>query len=320
MPNVLVYAQVEDGRIHDVSLQCLRAARAVAGDGGQVTAAVLGSGVGEPAATVFDYGADAVVVLDDATLAAYLARPYAKALAAAVAAKSPDVVLLPATTSGDEMAPLLAVQTDAACVMGCSELALEGGHVMCRRREFDRKVMTTYAATPGRMLVAVLTDGAAEAATADVGRSGTPESLPVPDLATAASVRNRAVSARSVNLKGARVIVGAGAGIGSAENFENIRALAGALDAEIGATRAVVDAGWLSADHQIGQTGATVQPDLYIACGISGAVQHRVGMADSRTIVAINTDKSAPIFRIAHYRIVGDCNAVIPRLLALMEN
>jgi hypothetical protein len=113
--------------------------------------------------------------------------------------------------------------------------------------------------------------------------------------------------------------VAAGAGVGSPDGLSLVRELAQTLGAEMGATRAVVDAGWLAADHQIGQTGATVRPDLYIACGISGAVQHRVGMMDARTIVAINTDAGAPIFRIAHYKIVGDLKTVVPKLVKLLK-
>jgi electron transfer flavoprotein alpha subunit len=126
------------------------------------------------------------------------------------------------------------------------------------------------------------------------------------------------VAAKTVNLKDAKIIVGAGAGVGSKENFGKIEELAAKLGAEIGATRAVVDAGWLPADHQIGQTGATVRPDLYIACGISGAVQHWVGISEAKKIIAVNTDKAAPIMKHAHYRVVGDLNDVVPKLVKLL--
>jgi electron transfer flavoprotein alpha subunit len=134
-----------------------------------------------------------------------------------------------------------------------------------------------------------------------------------------ASVVKRDVARKSVNLKEARVIVAAGAGVGTKDNFTKIQDLAAALGAQIGATRAVVDAGWLPADHQIGQTGATVRPDLYIGCGVSGAVQHWVGMMDARTIIAINSDKNAPLMKRAHYRVAGDLNVVIPKLIKLLK-
>jgi electron transfer flavoprotein alpha subunit len=132
------------------------------------------------------------------------------------------------------------------------------------------------------------------------------------------AVQRREVVKKTVNLKDAKVIIGGGAGVGNRENFALLERLAEKLGGELGATRASVDAGWISAERQIGQTGVTVRPDLYIACGISGAVQHLVGIREAKTVVAINSDASAPIFRVSHYRIVGDLTVVVPKLVELL--
>ena len=190
-----------------------------------------------------------------------------------------------------------------------------------RRAGYDRKVLTTFAPADGRALIATLRDGAAEAPAADAGRTGAVQDVPVVlDAADLVSkVLRRDVAKKTVNLKDAKIIVAAGAGVGGPEGLGLVKDLAAALGAEVGATRAVVDANWLPADHQIGQTGATVRPAVYIACGISGAVQHRVGMMDAGKIVAINTDANAPIFKIAHYKLVGDLKVIVPKLIKLLQ-
>lgn len=151
----------------------------------------------------------------------------------------------------------------------------------------------------------------------EAGRAGEVTRVPVEldDADTVVRVIERAVEEKTVNLKGARIIVSGGYGVGSKENFRLIRELADAVGGEVGASRAAVDAGWIDHDHQVGQTGVTVRPKLYIACGISGSVQHRAGMSGSAKVIAINTDPDAPIFSVAHYGIVGDLNEVIPKMI-----
>ncbi len=318
MSTTLVIAHVLDGHLTDVTLQAVAQARAL---GQPVHGLLMGQGVAALAPTLIAAGCDAVQVAENDALKAYVSTPYLRVAQAAVQSGGYTVVLLPASTMGNDLAPLLAAKLGAACVLDADGARVANGAVQLRRTEFDRKVATWLGAVAGKVLVGTLKDGAAEALAPDAARAGAVSTLTV-SLSEAdrkARVLSRDVAKQTVNLKGARVIVGAGAGVGNKDNFSKIRDLATKLGAQIGATRAVVDAGWLPADHQIGQTGATVRPDLYIGCGISGAVQHWVGMMDSRTIVAINSDKNAPLMKRAHYRIAGDLNAVIPKLIKLIQ-
>jgi len=266
-------------------------------------------------------GADQVRVFESPALRPYLTAPYRRVVAGWIAAAKPALALFPSSTIGDDLAPAVAAELGAACVLDCDNAAFEGGALKLTRTEFDRKVFAAYAGAAGATVVATFKDSPIGAAEAQAGRSGeiTRETPSADAPATALKVLRRDVAKKSVNLKDAKIIVAGGAGVGSAEGFALIKELAAALNAEIGATRAVVDAGWLPADHQIGQTGATVRPDVYIACGISGAVQHRVGMLDSRTIIAVNSDANAPIFKIAHYKLVGDLKAIVPKLVKLLK-
>ncbi len=321
MPDISVFVECDDGVLNDISLQCLGAARALAA-GGKVRCLVAGQGVSAPAAGLFALGADEVTACDDARLAAYTLRPYRKAVTTWLQASPSALVLFGATTLGNDLAPSVAASLKAACVLSADGVEAAAGGFSARRIEFDRKVQTSFAPAKGGLFVVSLRDGAAAAPAADAARSGAVQPLAVDlnDTDLAARVLKRAVAKKTVNLKDAKIIVAAGAGVGNAEGLAIVRKLAEALGAEVGATRAVVDAGWLPADHQIGQTGATVRPDLYIACGISGAVQHRVGMMDARKIIAINTDANAAIFKVAHYQIVGDLKVVIPKLIKVLAS
>jgi electron transfer flavoprotein alpha subunit len=320
MAHQLVFAEVNDGVLHDGSLACLGAARALAGPDDRVGALLAGAGVADHAAALFAAGADRVLVCEHEALAAYVAAPFCRAVTAAVRAVDAGVILLPASTVGNDLASVSAAALDAACVLDADAVSAGPEGLRASRAGFDRKVMTHFAPAADGPAVLTLRDGAFTAPEPDAARTGTPEPLEVDLSATSgARVQRRDVATKTVNLKDAKVIVAVGAGVGNAEGLGLVRALADALGAELGATRAVVDAGWLPADHQIGQTGATVRPDLYIACGISGAVQHRVGMMDAGTIIAINTDANAPIFRVAHYKLVGDLRTVVPRLTQLLQ-
>ena len=321
MAKIAVFAEIEDGAIHEISLQCLSKARALAGADGGVIAFAAGAGVAAAAGTLFAYGADEVHAVDDVRLQGYSTVVYRRLTGAWLTSQSPALALFPATTLGLDLAASTAGELKAPCALYCDGIEAAVGGWLLQRVEFDRKVRTSFAPTAGGPVIAALRDGAADAPAADPARTGVvqPGAAGNDVFAGAAQVIRREVARKTVHLKAAKIIVAGGAGVGSAENFQLIRDLATQLGAEIGATRAVVDAGWLPADHQIGQTGATVKPAVYIACGISGAVQHRVGMMDSGKIIAINTDPNAPIFKIAHYQIVGDLKVVVPKLIRCLK-
>lgn len=318
MSNILVYIERSEDGITDLSLQCLAQARALAQSGdAKVIAAIIGTGAQSTAGEAIARGADDTCVAEDAKLGNYLPVPYSKALAQIVAQVKPAIVLLPSSPQGNDLAPLVARTAGLACVLDAQSAA--GG--VFKRSEFDRKVFASYRATAGKSVVVTLKDGIADPLAADASRKGgtTAVSVSLDDKSFLSKLIKRDVVKSTVNLKAAKMIVSAGAGVGSKENFKLVEELAQVLGAEVGASRPVVDAGWASADRQVGQTGVTVKPDLYIACGISGAVQHRVGMMEAKTVVAINTDSAAPIFKFAHYKIVGDLTDVIPKLVRLAK-
>ncbi len=323
MSHIVVFAEVDDRVLHDVSLQCLVQARRMADrNGGKVSCVALGANIKDALAPLFTYGADSVTAADNLGLESYMVQPYRDTLIGWLKEQAADLVFFPGSTVGNDLAPAVAHAMGSACALDCDAVETRNGKTIVKRYEFDRKVMTHFAPAADKPLVVSFRDGVVtDMPEPDAAKQGEVQTLAasLSDAASVAKVLKRDVAKKTVNLKDAKIIVSGGAGVGTAENFAMIRELAEALGAEIGATRAVVDAGWLPADHQIGQTGATVRPDLYIACGISGAVQHRVGMMDARKIVAINIDANAPIFRIAHYKVVGDLKAVVPKLIKLLK-
>ncbi len=322
MADILVYIEHDADGITDLSLQCLAKARQLAGccGGKTVGAAVLGADAEKVAAEVIARGADVAFAVEDAALADYLPKPYAAALAQLLEQQPARLLILPASTVGNDVGPLLAGRLDAGCVVDCSDIACDGTVCTFKRLDFDAQAYTLYRNAGGGLAIVTCKDGIAEAAAAGAG-GGEAVSVTVAIGAEEQSTTldRREVARKTVNLKDAKVIIGGGAGVGNAANFQLLEQLASKLNAEIGATRAAVDAGWVSHERQIGQTGVTVRPDLYIAVGISGAVQHVVGIRDAKQIIAINNDPSAPIYKMAHYKIVGDLNSVVPKLVDLLS-
>ena len=320
MIDILVYNELLGTEVTDFGLECLTLGRELADKGNMKLGCVaLGSNIGHVADKLAYYGPGAIFLADDSRLSDYHATPYKKIMRDLISQLSPKIVLFPASTQGNDIASSLAAELKTACVLDCKHLNFDGGPLVMKRLEFDNKVLTNFRAAGGLPIMATLRDGITDVR--ENKRSATINKIQVVldenDLVS--RIISRQIAKKTVDLKAAKIIVTAGAGIGSAQNFKLIDELAGALNAEIGATRPVVDAGWASADRQIGQTGTTVKPDIYIACGVSGAVQHRVGMMDSKIIIAINVDQSAPIFKIAHYNIVGDVNDVLPKLIKLLK-
>jgi electron transfer flavoprotein alpha subunit len=318
---ILVYGELEDGKATDLTLQCLAKGVELAGQAeGELGCALIGDGVKDAADEIISYGADKLFLIEDERLSGYTTTPYRKALGEVIREYSPDVILLPASTLGDDLASAVATDLRSACVLDCTELQFRDGDIELSRIEFDGKVITKFSPAK-RPVIATLKDGISEPAKFQSGRQGdvVPVEVTLTDEDLIAKVVRRDVARRTVDLKAARIIVAGGAGVGSKENFKLMEELAKVLGGEVGATRAAVDAGWTTHDRQIGQTGVTVKPDLYIACGISGAVQHRVGIMGAKRIVAINIDPNAPIFRFAHYKIVGDLTEVVPKLIKLAK-
>jgi electron transfer flavoprotein alpha subunit len=313
---VIVEQARHDDNIAAVSRQLLGKGRELAGvSGGQLAAVVLGSSVGMLVERSFAYGADKVYVVDDAALATYTTDGWVGAVAALVKKYQPALLLTGASFQMRDFSAALAAELGVGLAMDVTNVTIEGDQIGATRPSHGGNVSNTLqlgAARPA--VVAVRKQSFAEAAE-QPGRSGETlsEAMPAVDIRT--KVTNVAPKQGAVNLADAAIIVSGGRGLGSSENyFKLIPALAEALGGAYGASRAIVDAGWIPYEHQVGQTGKTVSPKLYVACGISGAIQHLAGMRASRTIVAINKDADAPIFRVASYGLVGDVNELIPLL------
>jgi len=332
---VWVFAEVEDGRVAEVSLELLSKARELAAAlGGRVGALLLGDSVEPLAQTLFEYGCDDVYLAEHPALAHYTTLPYAHVITQLVRQEEPEIALFGATTTGRDLAPRIASELRVGLTADCTDLRIGPYTDTVKGKSYEKvlyqirpafggNIIATIVNPETRPQMATVREGVMKMAAPQRGRTGnlvrvTPE-LPAELLVVELIDTFR--EEKKVNLKAANIIVSGGAGVGSRENFRLIRQLAHVLGAEVGASRAAVDAGFIDKAHQVGQTGTTVRPKLYIACGISGAVQHRAGMQESGKIVAINIDPNAPIFEVAHYGIVGDLNEVIPMLIqAYKEN
>jgi electron transfer flavoprotein alpha subunit len=315
--HVLVIAEQRDGTLKKVSLEMLGAGAALAAAlGGRVEAVLLGSGLAGQADTLAQHGAAMVYVADDPALGRYSSEGYTKVLADLIAKTAPAVLLLGATAMGKDLGPRLAARLGVGLASECIALEVEEGRLLATRPIFA-----------GKALAKVRLNGDPQVATVR------PNVLPVPEAQAglAAAVEPVAVDvgtvrAQVVDIIGAGegeidvaeadIIVSGGRGVGGPEGFAPVRSLAKALVAAVGASRAAVDAGWIEHSHQVGQTGKTVTPNLYIALGVSGAIQHLAGMKTSKVIVAVNKDPEAPIFKVANYGIVGDLFEVAPLLEA----
>jgi electron transfer flavoprotein alpha subunit len=321
MSTLLIYIQHDADGITDLSYQTLAFAKQMAASQGlQVEAFIAGKDLGDRPAKVLAQGANEVFTLEGDAFEHYLSAPTAEALCALTQERKPLLVLLPASTIGNDLAPLAAGKLDTACVVDCDGIEFTNGRPHFLRTEFDARARMKYSVTGDGPAFITLKDGVAEVQGASDSQGQVSAfNMQPSDESLRARIEKREVVQKTVNLKDAETIIGGGAGVGTKENFQLLETLAKKLNGEIGATRASVDAGWVSAERQIGQTGVTVRPNLYIACGISGAVQHSVGIREAKTIVAINSDAGAPIFRMAHYRIVGDLNSVVPKLVELLD-
>jgi electron transfer flavoprotein alpha subunit len=332
--NVCIFAEVDEGKVAEVSLELLHKARELAAElGGRVGAFLLGDAVEPLARGLFEHGCDEVYLGEDAALAHYTTLPYADLLVRMIREKAPAIVLFGATTTGRDLAPRVASALRVGLTADCTDLQIGPHRDLTAGKDYEKllyqirpafggNIIATIVNPETRPQMATVREGVMKMGAAQPSRKGKVVRFDgkLDPALLCVKVLESHRAERKVNLKKANVIVSGGAGVGSKESFELIRRLADVLGAQVGASRAAVDGGFIEKAHQVGQTGTTVRPKLYIACGISGAVQHRAGMQESSKIVAINSDPNAPIFQIAHYGIVGDLNQVIPALVDIYKD
>ncbi|MBW1602093.1 electron transfer flavoprotein subunit alpha/FixB family protein [Streptomyces sp. JJ66] len=311
MAEVLVYVDHVDGAVRKPTLELLTLARRI----GDPVAVHLGAGADTAAATLAEHGAVKVLAADAPEFADYLVVPKVDALQAACESVSPAAVLVPSSAEGKEIAGRLALRLGSGVITDAVDLEAGAEGPVATQSVFAAAFTTKSRITKGTPVITVKPNSVTpEAAPA----AGTVEQLPVSfgELATGTKVvsRKERESTGRPELTEAAIVVSGGRGVGGAENFNVVEALADSLGAAVGASRAAVDAGWYPHTSQVGQTGKTVSPQLYIAAGISGAIQHRAGMQTSKTIVAVNKDAEAPIFDLVDYGVVGDLFEVVPQL------
>ncbi len=317
---VLVFAEQHNGEVRICSFELLGEGRKLADKMGDDLAAVLpGYKIGALAKTLFAYGADKVYLVEDKNLEVYQSGPYTTAVAAVIAKYKPSIVLYGATTTGRDLAPRVAARIQTGLTADCTGLDIEEetGLLLQTRPAFGGNIMATIKCPRHRPQMSTVRPKVMKKPEPDYGRGG--EVVAIQVNINPKSVKTKLLelikhSKRTGDIENADIIVAGGSGMGGAENFKILEDLAQAIGGAVAASRSAVDEGWQPHSNQVGQTGKTVCPKLYIACGISGAVQHLVGMQTSEVIIAINKDPHAPIFQVANYGIVGDVFQIVPDL------
>lgn len=311
--NVVVVAESRNGNLRNVSFEVLTAAQTIA-NGGHVTAVVFGEASEEQVQQLAQHGADTVQIAEHADLASYSTDGYTQAFTQIINSIQPDAILIGHTATGRDYAPRVAARLNLGLISDCTAVAVEGNDVVFTRPIYAGKLFQTRKVTSGTIFATIRPNNIEitepnTARTANVVKT----SVDVTNIRTVIQNVVRKTSG-AIDLTEAKIIVSGGRGVKSAEGFAPVRELAEVLGAAVGASRAACDAGYCDYSMQVGQTGKVVTPDLYIACGISGAVQHLAGMSNSKIIIAINKDPDAPIFKVADYGIVGDLFEVLPLL------
>lgn len=314
---IFVFIQQVDAKVSGVSFELLGKARELARDmETEVTAVLLGYEVSGLCPELARYGADKIVVVDDKALEIYATEPYAHAMSQVIDHYKPAVVLYGATAIGRDLAPRVSARVKTGLTADCTKLEIseETKELRMTRPAFGGNIMATIICPEHRPQMATVRPGVMQKIKPIQDASVQAENFTV-DFAGHQNVEILEVVKAVVNkmdIQDAKILVSGGRGMGSPENFQLLRDLADALGGEVSSSRACVDAGWVEKDIQVGQTGKTVRPNLYIACGISGAIQHLAGMEESDVIIAINKDENAPIFEVADYGIVGDAVKILP--------
>ena len=330
---IWVFIEQTDGKIADVSLELTGKARELADPlGYEVVGLLMGHNVGELAESVISHGADRVLLADHPQLADYRTLPYARVAIAEAKKRQPEIFLIGGSPNGRDFAPRVASALRCGLTADCTDLQIGEYTVKKENKTYPNLLFQIRPAFGGNLIativnpntrpqMATVREGVMRMPAAHADRKGEVEKL-TPEFEPgdfALEVLSRQMRHSTIKLKEAPVIVSGGAGVGGSDEFALLRDLANLLGGEVGASRAAVDAGFIERAHQVGQTGTTVRPRLYIAAGISGAIQHRAGMDQSSKIIAINTDPSAPMFQIAHYKIVGDLAEVLPMIIKTLR-
>ena len=323
--DVFVFIEQRDGNIQKVGIELLgKACELAVSLNQEVVAVFLGCGIEGKATDLISYGANKVLIADNPYLKEYMTEPYTKVLTQVIKDYTPEIVLFGATSIGRDLAPRIAARIHTGLTADCTGLEIDNESKLLKmtRPAFGGNIMATIICEKFRPQMSTVRPGVMKSLEKDDTRNGQLKNLNV-DLTDAdMTVTIRSVLKnvkKTVDITEANVLVSGGRGIGSMEYFEKLAELANLLGGEVSSSRANVDAGWIDHSRQVGQTGKTVRPDLYMACGISGAIQHLAGMEDSEYIIAINNDESAPIFEVADLGIVGDVKTIIPKLIETLK-
>ncbi|MBW1848121.1 MAG: electron transfer flavoprotein subunit alpha/FixB family protein [Deltaproteobacteria bacterium] len=325
--SIMVFIEQRDGKVADVSLELICEAKRLAKSlGVPVTGVAAGHHMSENLKPLGGYGCEKVYYTDDKRLSYFTSVPYAKVIVKTIKKYHPQIVLFGASTTGRDVAPRVASEMKCGLTADCTELKI--GNYKTKSKEyknilhqirpaFGGNIIATIVSPEGGISMATVREGVMKMSALDISIKAEviKETCDLADDDFMTEVIEIVRKEKRVNLKSAQIIVSAGMGANSPEALKLVKELASVLGGEVGSSRPVVDSGTLSRERQVGQTGTTVRPNLYIACGISGQIQHRAGMAEAKRIIAINSDENAPIFDIAHYGIVGDVCDVIPKMI-----
>lgn len=322
--DVMVFVEQREGHVQKVSLELISKGREIADElGARLKAAVLTAGLTHPVHSLIELGCDEVILVEHPILEPYTTEPYTKALTEVIRAHKPEIVLFGATTIGRDLAPRVSSRLDTGLTADCTKLEvdLENRNLLMTRPAFGGNIMATIICPNHRPQMSTVRPGVMQMAEPVIGRIGVCRNFEVafsPEDQHVEVLEVVKAGKKKVNIEDATILISGGRGIGSPEAFPILESLADKLGGTVSASRAAVDAGWIDRNHQVGQTGKTVRPDLYIACGISGAIQHLAGMEESEFIVAINKDEGAPIFDAADLSIVGDVHKIVPELIRIL--
>ncbi|MFW9903713.1 MAG: FAD-binding protein [Candidatus Thorarchaeota archaeon] len=322
--DIWVFVELKDGKVRNVTYELLGKARQLADElGEKVCAILLGKDVKNFWTDLSSYGADKIFVVEDDNLDQYYTDLFTSVIVGLIMKHEPNIVIYPATKIGRDLAPRVAATLELGLTADCTGLSIQDGKLLQTRPAFGGNIMADIISVT-RPQMATVRPNVIKKSTPDINRTAeiieTPVKVDIKGTRTLIKETIGMKSSDAIPLDEAEIIVSGGRGVGSKENFKIIEGLANVLNAAVGASRSAVDLGWKPKSFQVGQSGTTVSPKIYIACGISGKIQHLVGMSGSDVIIAINKDPEAPIFNVADYGIVGDLNKVIPALTEAIRN